>query len=299
VSSTDLSVVIASYNARDVIAECLRSLRDQDTDRRYEVIVVDSSRDGTSDLVARDFPDVHLISFSERRYCGGARNAGIACARGRIIAFIDADCTVDRGWVEAVVRSHDHEVGAIGGAIANGEPCNCVAWAAYFCEFSQWMPGTPAGWMADVAGASMSYKRELLQSVGPFVEAGYCSDTEFHWRMAEQGERIWFDPTVTVVHHSQSHLGRLLRHELHHGRSFARMRSKARRFSPWRRRAYACGGVLLPALMLARIAHRALRGRAYLLRLILAWPLLTAAVTCWSLGESLGYLQGAHSGPDA
>ncbi len=51
-----LSVIIASYNARETIARCLQSLKVQSSLCELEVIVVDSSSDGTGDIVARDFP---------------------------------------------------------------------------------------------------------------------------------------------------------------------------------------------------------------------------------------------------
>ena len=57
-----ISVVIASYNAAETIGRCLRSLERQDLDRElYEVIVVDSSEDGTGVLIEQEFPGVTVL----------------------------------------------------------------------------------------------------------------------------------------------------------------------------------------------------------------------------------------------
>ena len=69
-----LSVIIASYNSAQTIGRCLDSLQDQMDSDDVEVIVVDSSTDGTARIVSERFPKVRLYTFSERRYPGDARN---------------------------------------------------------------------------------------------------------------------------------------------------------------------------------------------------------------------------------
>src|SRR5438105_15944211 len=104
-----VSIVIASYNARGTIAACLGSLTAQVDAPPCEIIVVDSSNDGTAEVVRRDFPAVRLIELPRRVHPGNARNRGVAAARGAILAFTDADCTVDSGWVRAIVTAHERE----------------------------------------------------------------------------------------------------------------------------------------------------------------------------------------------
>ena len=76
-----LSVIIASYNSEKTIEDCLKSLENQKTDKNFETIVVDSSTDGTATFVEKRFPDVRLYRFSERKFCGDARNFGISLAK--------------------------------------------------------------------------------------------------------------------------------------------------------------------------------------------------------------------------
>ena len=175
-----VSVVIASYNSGKTIKKTLLSLEKQTMQGKYEVIVVDSSTEDTADGIEKQFPNVKVFRFSQRKLPGDARNFGISKAKGNIIALIDADCEAASDWVEKIVEAHKSSYPAIGGAIANGSRGGCVTWSAYFCEFSNWMPGTEKQRMKDVAGANMSYKRYLFEKYGTFIEGTYCSDTEFH-----------------------------------------------------------------------------------------------------------------------
>jgi len=285
-----LSVIIASYNSKSTIERCLESLRSQKTHAVFETIVVDSSTDGTASVVKKRFPEVRLYKFSERKYCGDARNRGISVANGEIIAFIDADCVADSKWVDEILKAHQSSDLAIGGAIANGEPSNLTGWAGYFCEFSQWMPKAPTTFFEDVAGANMSYKRTVFERLGGFIERTYCSDTDFHWRMGRIGHRIRFVPSILVHHHSIQSFPRLIRHEYHHGQNFARVRVRGKKFSRLRRLIYVSSCFFILAKLFLQIVLRNLRNRVYASAFLRSMPLVILTVISWSAGESAGYV---------
>jgi GT2 family glycosyltransferase len=289
-----MSVIIASYNARATIADCLESLRSQTVAKEMEVILVDSSGDGTADLVQERFPEVKLLRFSERKFCGDARNLGIAAASAPLVAFIDADCRAAPDWAEEILEAHESPHLAIGGAIANGNPESHVGWAAYFCEFNQWMPGVQAGFMSDIAAANMSYKREAFERFGSFIEGTYSSDTDFHRRLGKAGLRLRFQPTMVVFHCNLDRIIRFLRHEYDHGRSFARVRVGGCCFSGWRRTVYAVGSPLIPLRILLRMMLGNPWKAGYLPHLFKTLPLLLLGLCSWSLGECVGYVEGGH-----
>jgi glycosyltransferase involved in cell wall biosynthesis len=289
-SHITLTVIITCYNARNTIRRCLDSLRQQQTDRPFEIIVVDSSDDDTADIVAKGYPEVRLLRFAERKYCGSARNAAIAEARSDIMVFIDADCEARHDWVASLLRAHQAPHMAIGGSIANGDQKGRVGWAAYFCEFSQWMPETPAGLMDDIAGANLSYKRQAFDEFGSFIEGTYCSDTEFNWRLGRARHWIRFDPSIAINHYCIDRLGALLGHEFIHGRCFGRVRVKAQRFSLKRRALYAALWPLIPVVLLSRVARRNLTNRVYLRQFLGSSPLILLGLTSWSFGECVGYI---------
>jgi len=288
-----LSVIIASYNPGKLIERCLESLENQSTDQPFEIVVVDSSSDGEATSVVKRFPDVRLCQFSERKFCGDARNYGISVAEGKVIAFLDADSRADQNWVDEILKAHRSPSLAIGCAIANGNPESTIGWAAYFCEFSQWMPNTPSKPFRDIAGTNMSYKKRIFEEYGGFIEGTYSSDTEFHWRLEKNGHALQFVPSILVSHHNINRLGKFLRHEFEHGRSFARVRMKSQDFSEWRRLFYGTFSFLIPGWLLLKIGLRNLRNRTYLLPFLKASPLLMSGLIAWSLGEYTGYVRGS------
>jgi glycosyltransferase involved in cell wall biosynthesis len=292
-----LSVVIASYNSRKTIGACLESLRNQKTQRPFEVIVVDSSSDGTADLIAAQFPEVHLVRFASRRYPGTARNAGIEVAAAPIVAFTDADCVAREDYVEALLEAHRDLAPAIGGAIANLEPANAVSWAAYLCEFSEWMPWAQPSFVANLATANASYRAWVFEKYGPFLEGTYGSDTDFNSRLMGHGHRLLWSPAIHVSHRSIGRLGSYLRHELAHGTDCCRMRIRALHFSLLRRWTYA---LLIPLIFLklfARVAFRVVRSRKYLGRFLQVSPLVAFGLAFWCCGEFAAFLRPAY-GPD-
>ena len=287
-----LSVIIPVYNARDTIEGCLGSLEGQLDEGRDEIIVVDSSSDGTAGVVTRRFPRVRLFTFPERKYPGDARNFAIAQARGEILAFIDADCVAAPDWAEQIVAAHEGGDPVIGGILDIANPESRVSWAQYFCEFSQWMAGTPGGETSEIPTACLSLKRWVFDKYGPFLEGVLCADTAFSWRLVEGGIRLPIVPSIRISHVNIDRLGLLVRKQIIHGGFFARVRAAERGFSPTRRLIYAAGSPVLPLLLTYRIVRRVLSRRTYVRELVGALPLVLLGCTFWSLGEMLGYLRG-------
>jgi glycosyltransferase involved in cell wall biosynthesis len=288
----DISVIIASYNSRRTISACLASLAAQKTGRPFEIIVVDSSTDGTGALVSSEFPEARLLSFKDRKYPGAARNIGIENSRAPIVAFIDADCVASPDWIESVIRAHEGPSLAIGGAIANGNPDSYVGWAAYFTEFSQWMPGRLAMEMDDIAGASMSYKKTVFERFGFFRTSGYCSDTEFHWRLASGNVKLRFDPSISMAHTNIDGLSRFLSHEFAHGRAFGGMRAWYGNFPAWKRGGFAASFPLIAIKLVLRAAWKNISTPVYLRDFLKSFPLIAVGILSWSLGEAAGYASG-------
>ncbi|MFI5395070.1 MAG: glycosyltransferase [Candidatus Binatia bacterium] len=287
----DVSVVIASFNERNAIERCLASLERQETSRHFEVILIDSSTDGT-DAVAQRFRFVRMRHFAERKYCGDARNQGLVLARGDIIAFLDADCFVKSDWIEEIVRAHQSPYWAVGGAIENGTPESLLAWAYYFCEFNLWLPRPTSCEIPQMAGCGLSIKRRAFEQYGPFLKGTYCSDTVFHWRMAEDGHQVLFVPGIRVFHTARHDLGEFLRHIVEHRRCFATVTARERKFSMRKRVTAALAAGFLPLVLFSVIAWRVVRSRVHLRPFVLSSPLVLLGLTARAWGEFLGYTMG-------
>ena len=102
----DLSVVIPVYNYADILEKNINAILDQETQYRYQVILVDDgSTDGAADILLRykDDPKVKLI-FQKNAGIGAARNTGINAAEGKYLMFIDCDDIVHNDIVEVLMN---------------------------------------------------------------------------------------------------------------------------------------------------------------------------------------------------
>ncbi len=99
------SVVIPTYNGRELLDRCLASIarhRPADRDRSIEVIVSDDgSNDGTAEWLASAYSEVRLVRVERNQGFCAAANRGIAMARGRFIQLLNNDTEVGAGWIEA------------------------------------------------------------------------------------------------------------------------------------------------------------------------------------------------------
>ena len=120
-----ISVIICTYNRADWLARAVMAFREQDRAADAEIIVVDNnSGDRTADVVRRcahDLRHVLPVAYVQEPVQGlsRARNAGIAAARGDILAFLDDDARPAPGWLAAIgkVFAEHPEATAAGGPI--------------------------------------------------------------------------------------------------------------------------------------------------------------------------------------
>jgi glycosyltransferase involved in cell wall biosynthesis len=245
----DVSVVISTYNRCDALAAAVESVASQDAGGvTYEMILVDNnSTDGTRDaaaaLTARH-PGLLRYVFEPRQGLSYGRNAGIAAARGRIIALTDDDVRVAGDWVARIVAVLDANphVDYLGGKVLPrwttapppwlvGHHWSPLALQDYAGEHIESSADRPVCFV----GANLAFRREVFDRVGLFnprlqrVKDGIGSteDHELQLRVWRAGMRGLYAPDVIVTaevtpdrltkrYHRRWHLG--------HGRYCAVMR---------------------------------------------------------------------------
>lgn len=90
----DLSVVIVSYNTRDLLRNCLASLRES-RGLDLEILVVDNaSSDGSPDMTRAEFPEVRLLPQSLNAWFCGGNNIGIEAAQAEFVLLLNPDTEV-------------------------------------------------------------------------------------------------------------------------------------------------------------------------------------------------------------
>ncbi len=196
-----ITVIIPSYNASFTIRDTLSSVMTQDISAPYEVIVVDSSSDGTESIIAEEFSRVQLVHCTEQTDPGTARNLGIARAGGEIIACLDADCIAPVDWLRRMLAAQRAGHLIVGGAVRNAVPTSLISWAGYLGEFREFVPFGEARLVKHVPTCNISYHRSIFARFGGFPTRFYPQeDLLYHWRIAQHGVSIWFDPNTCVRH---------------------------------------------------------------------------------------------------
>jgi peptidoglycan/xylan/chitin deacetylase (PgdA/CDA1 family)/GT2 family glycosyltransferase len=96
-----VSVVIPAYNEEIYLLSCLQSIKNQDYAGEYEVIVVDNASTDNTAKIARDWGA--KVVYENKRSPACARQKGAEVAKGKIIAFIDADTRAPAHWLSTIV----------------------------------------------------------------------------------------------------------------------------------------------------------------------------------------------------
>lgn len=219
-----LEIVIVSYRSRDLLRDCLATLRG------YAVTVVDNdSRDGTVEMVREEFPGVRLIANDVNVGFGRANNQAIRGGDSTYVLVLNPDTRVGEGALDRLLDLMDErpEIGICGcrleledgtfdHAAKRSFPTVLGALGHFAGAETQYRaPHVEEGPVDAVNGAFMLIRRSLLEEIGVFDE-GYwmfMEDLDLCYRCREAGYLVWYEPSVTVVHvkHGSHAEGRSLR----------------------------------------------------------------------------------------
>jgi GT2 family glycosyltransferase len=218
--AVSVSVVVCTRDRPDDLERCLASLVALDPPAREIVVVDNSPTTGAAQEVCARYPVRYVLEPLPGQ--SRARNRGIACTTGDVVAFTDDDCVVDRGWLSGLGREFaDQRVMAVTGVVC---PVELETPAQYLFEqhggFRRGYrrrvldgvrvdPATSAGLAG--AGASMAFRRRVFDEVGPFSEwlgpgtpARAADDNDIFCRVLAAGHTIVYDPCQLVWHRHRS-----------------------------------------------------------------------------------------------
>jgi glycosyltransferase involved in cell wall biosynthesis len=202
-SAIVVSVVIPHLNQPDQLRACLWSLARQAFDmRRVEIIVVDNgSRQPPTD-VCSGFDGVRLVE-EPIPGPGPARNRGVGVARGDLLAFIDADCIADPGWLGAIEAALTRPGGSmvIGGdvRIARRDPRRATMLEAYESIYAYRQEEYIARQGFSGTG-NLAMARQVYEEVGPFCGIERAEDRDWGQRATRAGFAIQYVPEMIVFH---------------------------------------------------------------------------------------------------
>jgi glycosyltransferase involved in cell wall biosynthesis len=213
-----VSVVVPVFNGQDSIAACLDTLLALNFPRDLlEIIVVDNaSTDKTADVLAAFRGKVRLL-IETTRGAAAARNRGIQEATGRIIAFTDADCTVDRDWVRHLIEPlKDSTVGIAGGRILAAKPCNAIEKFGETIHDHQ--KAIEVFKPPYAISMNWSSPRQVLIEAGLFDESYLrCQDVDLSQRIFRRGYKIVYCREAIIFHRNERTFAGLFREGYQHG----------------------------------------------------------------------------------
>jgi GT2 family glycosyltransferase len=214
--SDAVTVVICAYTERRwaQIGRAVASVRAQRRPAEELVLVVDHNP-GLLERARTAFPELTVVPSAGPRGLSGARNTGVARARGDLVAFLDDDAEAEPDWLATLLPHYrDPAVLAVGGRAV-------PAWAG---ARPRWLPpefdwvvgcsftGQPAGAapVRNVIGCNMSFRRSILDGTSGFhpglgrvgrTPVG-CEETELciRIRRAHPGGVVLYEPAALVRH---------------------------------------------------------------------------------------------------
>jgi GT2 family glycosyltransferase len=224
-----ISIIIVSYNVRDLLQQALDSLLDAAKYVEFEIFVVDNnSNDQTVDMVKEKYPSVMLIANTQNIGFSKANNQAIIKAKGEYVLLINPDTITSKDTIKKVIHFMDQhsEAGGLGVRMINaqgkflpeskrGLP---TPWASLtkFIGLAKLFPTSKVfsryymGWIGEnqtseieiLAGAFMLLRRKALNKIGLLDESFfmYGEDIDLSYRLTLGGYKNYYFPETYIIH---------------------------------------------------------------------------------------------------
>jgi glycosyltransferase involved in cell wall biosynthesis len=206
-----ISVIVPHYNDLENLRACLKDLLEQTTEpSKYEIIVSDNNSACGLDAVREACEGIARVVYAPNQGAGEARNAGVAAARGELLAFTDSDCRPAREWLRRGIEALEN-ADVVGGQMIVGVEDRSRLTPAEAYElvfaFNNRRYVESQGYSVT---ANMFTRRDVFDRVGLF-RVGVSEDLDWGQRASALGFRIRYSPEAVVTHPARRHWRDLLR----------------------------------------------------------------------------------------
>ena len=217
-ASLPISVVIVSYNSRELLHDCLASMEGEPFDQ--VIVIENASSDGSVEMVARDFPWVILIKSVKNDGYGAAANLAIASCSSKYVLLLNCDTLLQPGALQVLynyLEQHIH-VAIVGPALVKLDgtrQASCFTFPTplqtllketslskiRLNERSNSSPDSARS-VSWVLGAALAIRRTAFESVGGFDQSFfmYYEEVDLCYRLNKSGWQTHFTPAATVTH---------------------------------------------------------------------------------------------------
>jgi len=220
----DLSIIIVSWNTRQILEDCLKSIYSNPPAGDFEILVIDNcSSDGSAEMVKTFFPQARLIVNAANLGFAGANNQGVRLSQGRYILLLNSDTLVKPVALETLVRFMDDNptVGVSGARLFNQDGSLQVScypaptlgreiWRLFHMDRVRPLAVYPMEtWPLDrpyyvdtLLGACLLLRHEVLDQVGLMDEDYfmYSEEIDLCIRVQRAGWLLAWVPQAQIVH---------------------------------------------------------------------------------------------------
>jgi glycosyltransferase involved in cell wall biosynthesis len=283
--SRAIAVIVPCRGHSLEVEACLASLAAQRFDEPYDIVLVDSAGDPAVARVAARHPEVRLVRSEVALPPGLARNLGSKATAAPLLAFLDADCTADPGWLAAAHAALAAGADGVGGPVGDLHPWHPVAVADNMMQFCDLHERHPAGPISYQPACNLAVRQDVFEAVHRFPPGMTNEDVLLTRRISARGaDRLRFVPAMRVKHQGRRSLDGFWRHQLVLGRARGTyaflngpLDDRLSRFYWW-----------LPIRALRKLAFMAIRSARFgpraFARFLAVLPLLLPGVLVWSYG---------------
>ena len=308
-----LSVVLTVVDGGNALRRCLAALLSQQDAPALELVIpIDSTLSSHRWMIelrkAHDRAPVRWLDLGtlpttrppmsasgQHELIDRRRAAGLAAARGELIAIVEDRGVPEPTWAATAVRLHralPHAV--IGGAVENGRP-GLLNRAVYYCDFGRYQRPFAAGPREYVTDVNVAYKRAALEQTQPIWRERY-HEPLVHWALSEAGQTVFLSPEMAVIQIRDGlTLRRLIRERFAWGRLFGRIRGH--RATLTKRVGWLAATPLVPAVLFGRFLRDRLQRRERPASIAAVGPAVALLLSVWVAGEAAGYLAARPSRP--
>jgi GT2 family glycosyltransferase len=216
-STTNVSVVIPSWNAKDELKICLDSLLAQSYPARI-IVVENGSHDGSAAFIRQNYPQVELIIHATNKGFAGGVNAGIRRSielNDEYVALFNNDAVADDNWLENLVAAtkSSSDIGIVTCKFMDIEGKTLDSTGDIFTSWGLSFPRGRGEAVSDIydggdrevfgaSGGASLYRIEMLKQIGLFDEDffAYYEDVDISFRAQLSGWKVLYEPTAIAFH---------------------------------------------------------------------------------------------------